>query len=124
MKECLGFCLGPAQNEGNDMVQWILTGNGQVVPRRAICHLKKDGLALSNKTVQLKLTEFDAAITNRLGESFTLPPMTVPDILYSLDNKSNPHGGDFETYLDDDETPAFLPQANILDASGKPILQK
>jgi hypothetical protein len=32
-KECLGQCLGPAWNEGNIMVQWILKENEKVVPR-------------------------------------------------------------------------------------------
>ena len=68
MKECLGLCLGPSQNEGNDMAQWIFTGNGQVVPRQAIRHLTKDELVLSNEMEKRKRTEFDAAITNHLGD--------------------------------------------------------
>ena len=102
MKECLGRCLGPAQNKGNEMAQWILTGNGQVVSRRAIFHLEKADLAPSNEMEQRKRTGFDAAITNRLGNSFTLPPITAPDIVYTQGNKANPQGGDFENYLDDE----------------------
>ena len=64
------------------------------------------------------------AITNRIGNSFTLPPTTAPDIVHAQGNKANPQGGDFEPYLDDEETPAFLSQSDILYAAGKPILQK
>ena len=33
-KEVLGRVLGPARGTGNEMAQWILKSNGQVVPRR------------------------------------------------------------------------------------------
>ena len=29
----LGLCLGPSKNEGNEMTQWVLKQNGQIVPR-------------------------------------------------------------------------------------------
>ena len=106
------------------MAQWILTGIGQVVPRRAINHLTKAELAPSNETEQRKRTEFDADTKNSLGNSFTLPPTTAPDIVHERGNEANPQGGDFEPYLDDEETPAFVPQSDILDAAGKPFLQK
>ena len=106
------------------MAQWILTGNGQVVPRRAARHLTKSELAPTNDTEQRKRTEFDVPITNRIGNAFTLPPTIDPDIVHAQGNEANPQGGDFKTYLDDEETPAFVPQANILDAAGKTILQK
>jgi hypothetical protein len=32
-KEVLGRVLGPARGEGNEMAQWVLKNNGQVVPR-------------------------------------------------------------------------------------------
>jgi hypothetical protein len=31
--EQLGRCLGPTKNEGNEMCQWVLQQNGQIVPR-------------------------------------------------------------------------------------------
>ena len=30
-KECLGRCLGPAQNEGNEMTNWVLAISGEVI---------------------------------------------------------------------------------------------
>ena len=32
-KEVLGRVLGPAHGEGNEMAQWVLKANGNVVPR-------------------------------------------------------------------------------------------
>ena len=33
----LGRCLGPTKNEGNEMCQWVLQKNGQVLPRGKLC---------------------------------------------------------------------------------------
>ena len=76
MKECLGCCLGPAKNEGNAMAQWILKANGKVVPLRTCRHLTPAELAPSNETEVRKRAEFDAHITQELGDSFKLPPET------------------------------------------------
>ena len=35
----LGHCLGPADNDGNEMTQWFLKQNGQIVPRRTMRRL-------------------------------------------------------------------------------------
>ena len=35
-KNELGRCLGPTKNEGNEMYQWVLRQNGQVVPRMTL----------------------------------------------------------------------------------------
>ena len=35
----LGRYLGPANNEGNKMTQWVLKQNGKIVPRRTMRHL-------------------------------------------------------------------------------------
>ena len=32
-REVLGRVLGPAKGEGNEMAQWVLKANGNVVPR-------------------------------------------------------------------------------------------
>ena len=41
--KCLGRCLGPAKNEGNEMAQWVLKQNGHVIPRRTCRRLTADG---------------------------------------------------------------------------------
>ena len=43
-KEVLGQCVGPAKGEGNEMAQWILKANGNVVPRRSVRPLSKSEL--------------------------------------------------------------------------------
>ena len=34
--EVLGWVLGSAQGEGNEMAQWILMANGRIVPRQSL----------------------------------------------------------------------------------------
>ena len=63
-------------------------------------------------------------ITKRLGYSFTLTPTTAPDIVHAQGNKASPQGGNFDPYLYDEETPAFVPQADILDAADRPFFQE
>ena len=46
--EELGCCLGPSNNESNEMCQIVLQMNGQVIPRSTIRRLRPDELAASN----------------------------------------------------------------------------
>ena len=39
-KEELVICLGPTKNDVNDMFQWVLQKNGQVVPRLTLRRLR------------------------------------------------------------------------------------
>ena len=43
-REVLGKILGPATGEGNEMAQWVLKANGNVVPRRTARSLHVDEL--------------------------------------------------------------------------------
>eukprot|EP00957_Ditylum_brightwellii_P153292 11666384-Ditylum_brightwellii.AAC.1 len=43
-KEILGRILGPAKGEGNEMAQWVLKGNSNVVPCRTLRLLKVEEL--------------------------------------------------------------------------------
>lgn len=121
--ECLGRCLGPAKNEGNEMAQYILTIKGTIVPRRSVRRLRVDELALSNETEALKRSQFDAAIRQKLGDSFTLPavPVQVGD--------TDPDEDDFEPFPEDADgeegsPDTAVPNADLVDATGKPILQQ
>ena len=89
-KLALGRCLGPTRNEGNEMCQAILKQNGQVVPRRSCRALTAGELAVSNEVEGRKRAEFDAAIKQKLGDSFSLP--TPANALRAGDSKddSNP----------------------------------
>ena len=72
-KALLGRCLGPARNEKNEMTQWCLKSNGQVVPRRTVKCLTAEQLAPSNAVEITKRAAFDDDVKRRLGDSFSLP---------------------------------------------------
>ena len=69
----LGRYLGPARNEGNEMTQWCLKSNWQVVPRRTVKRLTDEKLAPSNTVEIANRAAFDADIKRRLVDSFSLP---------------------------------------------------
>ena len=71
MKEVLGRCLVPAKNEENEMAQWVLKINGQVVPQRSLQKLRPDELA--NESDTSKRAAFDASIKIKHGNFFTVP---------------------------------------------------
>lgn len=62
-KEVLGRVLGPASGEGNEMAQWVLKCNGNVVPRRTLRPLSVDEL---HSPTEIKSREiFDTLIQAR-----------------------------------------------------------
>ena len=107
--EVLGRCLGPAKNEGNEMAQWVLKMNGQVVPRRTLRKLRADELAM--ETEKSKRAEFDAAIKLKYGDSLSPPRETSP----------NPQDGGDEASLPFGEVGPQVPEADVLDATGAPL---
>ena len=62
--EELGRCIGPTKNDGNEMCQWLLQQNGQVVPRRTLRRLRSEELTITNETESNKRADFDADIKN------------------------------------------------------------
>ncbi len=117
-KECLGQCLGPAKNEGNIMAQWILKENGKVVPCQSLHHLTKAESAPSNEVEVAKRATYNASITKILGNSVSIPIGPLPD-----PQVEDPY--DLEPYGDDVESDSFLmPEADFVDAAGKPMLQQ
>ena len=72
-KLSMGRCLCPMKNEGNEMCQAIPKQNGTIVPRRNICALNPEELAITNEMEARKRLEFDAAIRIKLCDSFSLP---------------------------------------------------
>jgi hypothetical protein len=66
-REILGRVLGPAKGEGNEMAQWILKENGNVVPRRSQQPLKVD--EFHSSTEMKKREIFDGLIERRWGTS-------------------------------------------------------
>ena len=64
-REVLGRVLGPAKGEGNEMAQWILKANGNVVPLRSSRPLKTD--EVHSEKEQAKRKVFDDLIERRWG---------------------------------------------------------
>jgi hypothetical protein len=110
-KEVLGRVLGPAKGEGNDMAQWILKANGNVVPRRTLRPLNTAELHSNTEAKKRKI--FDALIEGRWGTSMSAPPMEIKD------------DDTFEEYQDDYEEPRIIPEVeDTVDSSGRLLNQQ
>ena len=77
-KFSLGRCLDPVKNDGNEMCQAILKQNGKVVPSQSYCPLNAGELAASNEVEVKTCAEFDTAIKQKLGDSFSLSTPVKP----------------------------------------------
>jgi hypothetical protein len=112
-REVLGRVLGPARGEGNEMAQWILKANGNVIPRRSSRPLKVDEI---HSPEEIKRREvFNGLIKRRWGTSIN-PPTTIPD-------RDDSEDAMFEEYEDDVESK----RSNIedtVDANGKLLNQQ
>lgn len=114
-KERLGRVLGPSRGEGNEMSQWILKSNGQVVPRRSHRPLQID--ELHSEVEQKKRELFDQLIERRWGTSINGPKSKSSD--------TDGDGSDFEEYSDDHESPRRIPDIeDTVDASGMHLNQQ
>jgi hypothetical protein len=117
-KECFGRCLGPAKNEGNIMAQWVLKENGKVVPGQSLHRLTNAESAPSNEVEVAKHATYNASITRILGDSVSVPIGPLPD-----PQVEDPYN--LEPYGDDVDGNSFLmPEADFVDAAGKPMLQQ
>ena len=107
-REVLGRVLGPAKGEGNEMAQWILKANGNVVPRRTLRPLNE--AEISSEIEIKKRLLYDSLIERRWGTAISAPPT-------SENTEDN-----FVPYEDDDETPRLIPEMDDpVDANGKAI---
>jgi hypothetical protein len=111
-REVLGRVLGPAAGEGNEMSQWILKANGNVVPRRSCRPLRVDEI---HSTVEKKKrATFDVLIERRWGTSLIPPKETTSSIDKTWDE-----------YHDDDGSPRQIPEVeDIVDANGRLLCQQ
>jgi hypothetical protein len=111
-KEILGCILGPAKGEGNEMAQWVLKSNGNVVPRRTLRLLKVEDL--NSETEIRSYNLFDSLIEKRWGTSMNPSPETTPD-----------DWDPFDEYEDDDEKARSLPEVEeTFDTNGTLIDQQ
>ena len=111
-RELLGRVLGPAKGAGNEMAQWILKANGNVVPRRSSRPLTV--AEIHSPTEIKKRNIFDGLIERRWGTS-----INPPKLLNDLDDN------EFEEYEDDDESRRVVPDIeDSVDANGKLLNQE
>ena len=108
--EVLGRVLGPAKGQGNEMAQWILKANGNVVPHRSIRPLKVE--ELHSPVEKKKRDIFDALITRKLGTSVNPPKETLRE-------------ESWEEAGDDDEDPRVTPEIeDSVDTNGNLLDQQ
>ena len=117
-KEVLGRCLGPTRDEANEMAQWVLQQNGQVVPRRTLRRLSKEELSINNVVEARKREAFDMEIKRRLGDSLAVPKTPDVDELdieeeYEIEDTPQEGSPDF-----------VIPEADAVDSTGRPINQQ
>ena len=116
-KEVLGRCLGPTKDEGNEMAQWILQENAQIVPRRTLRKLREEELSPNNLVEGLKRKNFDDKIKGLLVDSLHTPKDLPVDNLDTMNN--------FDYGEPDDLAPDHvIPAAEAVDTTGKPINQQ
>ena len=122
LKTMLGRVLGPAKNEGNEMTQWCLKSNGKVVPRRTLKLLTVDQLAPSNAIEIAERTAFDANVSRKLGDSFSL--LTNGKVIKTRAKGAALNGFyGLTPFFDlDDLEPTVVSEADCVDTNGKLIL--
>ena len=123
MQEVLGRCLGPTKNEGNEMCQWVLQMNGEIVPRRSLRRLRAEEISVTNEAEASKRAQFDEAITKKLGNSFSAAPERRPSEAFHQEEDAA-NNWMYIPYEDDVEVSAPTPAADLFDASGKPVGQQ
>ena len=105
------------------MCQSVLQMNGEVVPCRSLLRLRSDELAASNSSEYRKHSQFDDAITSKLGDSFSLPPKATATTLNGRPIHDYDHSV-HTPYEDELESPMTVPEADIIDATSKHINQQ
>ena len=63
--------VGPAMGKGNEMYQWVLKTNGNVVPQHTVRPLKVD--EIHNPVEKKKRKTFDSLIERRRGTALSPP---------------------------------------------------
>lgn len=74
--QMLGRILGPSQDVGNEMAQWILRVDGRIISRQTVRPLTKEEWLSPMEIARRKA--FDAAIVRKLGDSLTVPEKNDP----------------------------------------------
>ena len=72
----LGRVLGPSEDVGNEMSQWILRVDGRVISRQTVRPLTEEEIRSPMEVARRKA--FNEAIVRKLGDSITIPEGTYP----------------------------------------------
>ena len=75
--QILGRVLGPSEDIGNEMSQWILRVDGRILSRQTVRQLTNEELWSPLEIARRKA--FDAAIKQKLGDSMTIPKKQEPE---------------------------------------------
>ena len=111
-REVLGRVLGPSSGVGNEMAQWVLKANGEVISRRTLRPLQVDELHCD---IEAKKREtFNALIERRHGTS-TRPSNVSP----SSKDEGSALLEPWSAYQDSDESPRCIPEIeDTVDSTG------
>ena len=94
-QEVLGHVLGPARGEGNELSQWVLKSNGNVVPRWTVWALQL--AEIHSDTEKHKWDIFDALIERRWGSPMSTSNMDDTDMTTDVEEEENEHNADETT---------------------------
>lgn len=123
-RECLGRCLGPSMDEGNEMAQWILAVTGEVITRRTVRRLIREELSPTNESEAHRRKIFMEHIYKKRGTSYQLPcPSTgeqIADDIAGVHNEVKWDESPFNLDAHEEGTPD-VPDADIADEFGKPV---
>src|SRR5210317_1924766 len=101
-REVLGRVLGPATGVGNEMCQWILQSNGEVVSRRTVRPLRTEEIHSPDEEQKRRL--FDSLIRQRKPLQPTL--QDVIDTEKGIDSRTSSQEEDWsDLYNDDNDDP-------------------
>ena len=89
-QDVLGRVFGPARGEGNELSQWVLKSNGNVVPCRTILALQL--AEIHSDTEKRKRDIFDDLIERRWGSPMSTPNTDVTNM--TTDTEENEHNED------------------------------
>ena len=118
----LGRVLGPANNEGNEMTQWCLKSYGKVASRCTVKRLTAEQLAPSNAIEIAKRTAFDANVSRKLGDSFSLPANRKAIKTRAKGAVLDEFYGPTPFFDLDDVENTVIPEADCVDANRNTIL--
>ena len=103
-KETLGRCLGPADNAGNAMSQWVMNRNGTVIPKQTLRPLTRT--EHNGQVDQQRMKDFDDAIKSKFGDSVAIPDESELDVV-EMDNINGDEDSNASKVPEVDEMPNY-----------------